>query len=192
MSSTLGVDFPARKVKPKRGDRPEAWCPTRKRAIFNETDQKKVLEAADPETERVAVWLMMMVGMHPTNLIRLKPSNLDHDSQGWWLQYKRVKNDRPRRELLEDAIGEALALYLRRTDRLRSRQGVFLMVRRVGLKSGLGSLTPMNLRHTACVRFLRQYAGGPAPLDLVAAKMGCTVAVVKQNYIDLEDWERIR
>ena len=165
---------------------------TSKRAILDPKVEEKILEAADSTLERPAIWLMMKIGMHPENIVGLEPSNIEHDTQGYWLQYRRVKNDKARRELLPNDIGEALIQFLRRKYRPKTRQAYWEMARRVGLKAGYKRISPMTLRHTACINFLRQFREHPERMDLVAIRMGCTRGVVMQNYIDLEEWERMR
>ena len=163
-----------------------------KRAILDPKKEVELLEAADVVSERPAIWLMMKVGMHPENLLRLKEKNIDQDEQGIWLQFNRVKNAQPRRELLPNAIGNALIDFLLRKDRPKTRQGYWVMTERVGRRIGLKGISPMTLRHTACVNFLRQYRDHTDRLKLVAVRMGCSERVVIQNYMDMEEWERTR
>lgn len=163
-----------------------------KQAIFDPKIQGKLLGAADPETERPAIWLMMRAGMHPQNIVKLKSSNLVHDFQGWWLQYERVKNERMRRELLPNDIGEMLSAWLRGRGRPGTRQAYWVIARRVGLRIGLEGISPMTLRHTACITFLRELKGHPERLWLVAGRMGCHPETVRQNYLDLAQWEKMR
>ena len=166
---------------------------TAKRAILDPVVEQRILDAADPITERPAIWLMMKVGMHPENLIRLAGKNLQLDEQGHWLQFRRAKNDVPRRELLPQDIGEGLVRFLLRRGRPRTHQGYWEMARRIGKRARAGvEVTPMVLRHTACVNFLRQYRDHTDRLDLVAGRMGCARAIVIQNYLDMEEWERTR
>lgn len=165
---------------------------TSKRAILDPKVEENILEVADPALERPAIWLMMKIGMHPSNLTSLGILNIERDEQGWWLQYKRVKNDRPRRELLPDDIGGALNTFLKRPGRPKTRQAYWEMVKRVGRKAHVEGISPMTLRHTACINFLRKFRDHNDRMDLVAMKMGCAKTVVIQNYLDLEEWERMR
>jgi integrase len=165
---------------------------TSKRAILDPKIEEQILEAADPITERPAIFLMMKFGMHPKNVANLSLSNLLKDEQGYWLQYKRVKNENPRRELLSTDVGELLEKFLSRKTRPATHQAYWEMVRRVGKKAGCGSISPMTLRHTACINFLRQYRDHHERMDLVARRMGCTRAVVLQHYLDLDTWERMK
>lgn len=165
---------------------------TSKRAIFNPKIEEQILEAADPITERPAIYLMLKFGMHPQNVANLSPSNLLKDEQGYWLQYKRVKNENPRRELLSNEVGELLEKFLSRKSRPGTRQAYWDMVQRVGEKAGYKAISPMTLRHTACINFLRLYSEHHERMDLVAKRMGCTRAVVLQNYLDLDTWEQVK
>jgi len=165
---------------------------TSKRAIMDPKVEDKILEAADPLLERPPIWLMMKIGMHPGNIVALDPSNLDKDTQGYWLQYKRVKNENTRRELLPDDIGASLLQFLSRKYRPKTRQAYWEMVRRVGLRAGLKDISPMTLRHTACINFLRRFRDHQERMDLIATKMGCAKKVVMQNYLDMEAWERMK
>jgi hypothetical protein len=66
------------------------------------------------------------------------------------------------------------------------------LTKRVGDRAGLAGVSPMTLRHTACLNFLRKNRGHNDRLFLVAAKMGCSVQVVAQNYTDMESWEAMK
>lgn len=69
------------------------------------------------------------------------------------------------------------------------------MVKRVGSRIGHPEYSPMTLRHTFAIQELRRMGKmkpqPPDPLALLAQKMGCTKAVAQQNYLDLEQWERL-
>jgi len=161
-----------------------------KRAITDPKDQERLLAAADPEAERPALWLMIHAGMHPENLVRLRRTDLKEDHGGWYLEYRRVKNEKPRRESIPSDVAGALARFLERKGRPETRFGYWRMVGRVGKRAGLPGISPMTLRHTACVNYLRQYRSHTDRLKLIARRMGCSEDVVVQNYIDLEEWER--
>lgn len=163
-----------------------------KRGILDPKVEEKVLAAADPIMEWPAIWLMMKVGMHPENLVRLRVTNFEKDSQACWLQFKRAKNSKPRREMLPVAVYGRVFAYIARRDRPKTRQGYWDMARRVGEKAGLNGVSPMTLRHTACLNFLREFRNHPDRFKLIATKMGCSEDIVAQNYIDMEAWERIR
>jgi integrase len=165
---------------------------TSKRAIFDTKVQEALLTGADPVTELAPIWLMMKTGMHPENLKRLTKNSIEHDEQGWWLQFKRAKNDKPRRELLPDKIGPVIDEWIRRRGRPKTHQGYWDMARRVGLRIGLKGISPMTLRHTACIIFLRQYRDHTDRLMLIATRMGCSQDIVAKNYIDMDEWERTR
>lgn len=173
--------------KPKKTTGIPEW----KRGILDPLVEEKLLAAADPEAERPAIWIMMNCGLHPNNLITLTESSFQHDSSGWWLQFKRAKNARSRRDLLPDDIATSLIAWLARPDRPRTRQGVWKLVRRVGEHAGFEAnrISPMSLRHTTCIHLLRKFRQHPDRLKLVAIKMGCDEEIVAQNYVDMEEWE---
>lgn len=155
-----------------------------KNAIFKEQDQLAFL-AECGDLEFVPCWLMLRCGMHTHDIVYR--DNLYFDGQ--WLQYKRCKTGRPRKFLIPPDVVPRLVKWLERGRRL-TPDGYHKMVRRVGERAGLGtSITPMSLRHTFGLQELRRYRRRADAIDLVAASMGCTRAVVVRYYIELQQWE---
>jgi|SRR3990167_1703718 len=168
---------------------------TSKRALFDPAAPGRLIGAADPVIEAAPIYLMVRLGLHPKNIRTFTAKNIEKDAQGYWLQFRRAKNAMPRRELLGDDIGRKVTEYVDRRSRPKTTQAFWLMSRRVAEKARFEdwrSITPMTLRHTACIGFLREYSGHPERITLVAMRMGCTPRVVQQNYIDLDQWEKTR
>ena len=159
-----------------------------KLAIFEKQDREKLLAACEDETEYMVIWIFLNTGMHPKNLIHLKPKNLDGD----WLTYKRAKNQKPRRELLPHDIAVRLEKWLHNRFRPKNRVSYWHICHEVGQRAGLKDVSPMTLRHTYCLILLEspEIANHPDRLRLVSVKMGCSERVVMQNYLDLEQWKR--
>src|SRR3990167_6480820 len=160
---------------------------TSKRALFDPAAPGRLIGAADPVIEAAPIYLMVRLGLHPKNIRTFTAKNIEKDAQGYWLQFRRAKNATPRGGRPQDGIG--------RRSRPKTTQAFWLMSRRVAEKARFEdwrSITPMTLRHTACIGFLREYTGHPERITLVAMRMGCTPRVVQQNYIDLDQWEKTR
>ena len=156
-----------------------------KLAIFDPVAVQSIRDAAQTLTERVVVGLMLETGIHPKDLIGLDSLNLTDG----WLQWKRAKNSRPRRELLPSDLAKDLERWLRYKGRPRSRVQIWRIVKSIGDRVGIPGLCPMSLRHTFCIMLLRQYHGHPDRMLLTAHRMGCSIEVVAQSYLDLYQWE---
>ena len=162
-----------------------------KTAIFKETDQLALLGACESDNEFIPIWLMMRCGMHPSDVSN---ASKKVTFQGKFMFWGRVKNQYRRREIVPDSIRPRLDAWLKRGKKL-SREGYFHMVGRVGERVDHPEYSPMSLRHTFAIQELRRMAKmnpqPPDPIALLAQKMGCTKAVAQQNYLDLQDWERL-
>lgn len=159
-----------------------------KAAIFDPAKQAALLTACVEEEEWCTVWIILNTGMHPKNLVRLGPSNVDVKSGEWFLQYQRVKNDKARRYMLPPDVGERLRVFVAKRKRVQSTKGVWGIVKRVGARVGMPDVSPLSLRHTFCINLLREHDD----IHLVAQEMGCSVQVVMRNYADLHAWKKLR
>ena len=160
-----------------------------KKAIFDYKDQEKLLKVCRSDTEFIVIWMFLNTGIHPKDLGKLTMKNIKDDEDISW---KRVKNKKPRRETLPNDIMEKLKSFLRNKRRPKSRIAHYYIVRDVGRRIGFkGIISPMSLRHTFCINLLREYGTHPQAIDFVAKRMGCSRETVIQNYIDLQQWERI-
>jgi len=161
-------------------------------AIFEEKDQKALLGACESDNEFIPIWLMMRLGMHPSDVSQARQK---FKFEGNWLMWKRAKNQKPRRELISRDIMPRLKRWLER-GRKNSRVAYFQLVRRIGARGGHPEYSPMTLRHTYCLQELRGFVHQKRPpvdfIALVAQRMGCSREVVMQNYIDLTQWETVR
>ena len=156
--------------------------------IFEESQQKALLEACKSETEYLAIWIFMRLGMHPKNYGELKIADLDIHN---YIHWDRVKNKCRRHEMLPEDIADRLKKYLKWTCRPKGRTQLWGIVRAVGERIGIGGLSPMSLRKTFCIQLLREYEGHQDKLDMVAKRMGCKRETVIQNYIELDGWEKL-
>lgn len=159
---------------------------TRKIAIFEACDQDALLQACESDNEFVPIWLMMRCGMHPSDVSDAKDKITIN---GQFIEYKRAKNAKSRRELVPENILPRLVKWLKVGRRL-TREGYFYLVARVGNRVDHPEYSPMTLRHTFCIQQLREYADNPDPIRLVSIKMGCSEDIVAQNYLDLNQWEK--
>jgi len=157
-----------------------------KDAIMSQDAQLLLLAHAREEglTTLVPVWLMLRLGLHPADVAKeLTFSN-------GTLKWGRAKNKVSRKEAIPDSVAHDLERWLSER-RPYTRQGYNAMVRRLGALQGHPDWTPMTLRHTACIEFLREYLakGRYDAIDLVAVRMGCDRNVVAKNYLILDQWK---
>lgn len=157
-----------------------------KQAILDPRKRKSLIEACETDREFVVIWLFLNTGVHPRNLGKWTPKNLDEDD---WLQWKRVKTAKPRRELLPHDVGEKVRAFLNNNFRPKNRTSLWEICRDVGLRAGIKGCSPMMLRHTFCITELERLRDHPERFDLIAIKMGCRKDTVMRNYLDLVDWE---
>lgn len=160
-----------------------------KLAIFDPTEQAALLGACESDAEYIPIFLMSRFGMHPSDVSTAQDK---FRFNGQFLEWRRAKNSRLRRELVPEDILPRLQKWLKQGRKL-SRVGYNQLVHRVGTRVGHPEYSPLTLRHTFCLeelrRFMRQKPPPPDFIALVAQKMGCTREVVMQNYIDLMQWE---
>ncbi len=164
---------------------------SRKLAIFDPIEQNALLGACQSDNEYIPLWLMLNCGMHPSDVAKAKDKL---SFQGQFLIYKRAKNEKPRREMIPKELIPRIQLWLKKGKK-RTRQGYYYLIKTIGKRIGHPEYTPMTLRHTFCINQLRYYNNLERPppniIDLVATKMGCSREVVIQNYIDLDQWEKL-
>lgn len=162
---------------------------TQKLAIFDQKEQAALLGVCESDNEFVPIWLMLRCGMHPADVARAKEK---FTFQSNFLMWHRAKNQKPRRELVPEDVLPRIQRWLKKGRKL-TREGYFLLVRRMGARVGRPEYSPMTLRHTFCLECLRQYMRQKPPppdfISLVAKRMGCGKEVVMQNYIDCSQWE---
>lgn len=160
-----------------------------KLAIFSETDQSALLGACESDAEFIPIWLMLRCGMHPCDV---GAASSKFRFNGQFLEWKRAKNAKPRREMVPDDIRPRLERWLKHGKKL-TRFGYFELVRRIGVRVDHPEYTPMTLRHSFAIHELRALNKKKRPppniIDLVATKMGCRREVLMQNYLDLLQWE---
>lgn len=155
-------------------------------AIFDPKAPARLIAAAADDYEWGLAWLILNEGMHPAQIRKLGPKNFDETTG--MLQWVRVKNERPRHTLIPDGDRERLVQFLR--SRKLSTVTTWSRITKLGLRVGYPA-TPRNLRKTFIINELRRFHDRPDCLDLVAARAGCTKAVVIQHYLDLEQWTRL-
>lgn len=163
----------------------------RKVAIFDNKDAIRFLENARTLTNQIRTFLMLAYGMHPENLRRLKIKNFKIAEENAMLEFKRAKNARPRSEILTRHQAEAIVKAIKRGKLNISNKGYELICADQGIfltDYVTPPVSPLTLRHTYILNLLRRF---DFDMELVAVKAGCKVSTVIQNYIDLEDWEKI-
>lgn len=162
---------------------------TQKLAIFDEQEQFALLGACEGDNEFVPVWLMMRCGMHPHDVSKAKEK---FRFNGQFLEWKRAKNTKARREIVPPEVMPRLTEWLARGRKL-TRVAYNQMVHRIGARVSHPEYSPLSLRHTFGLQELRRFMKmKPPPPDfiaLVAQKMGCKRETVMQFYIDLTQWE---
>jgi integrase len=163
-----------------------------KLAIFEEQEQNALLGACqENDNEYIPIWLMLRCGMHPSDISKAKDK---FRFNGQFLEWKRAKNSKPRREIVPKDVMPRLVKWLKKGRKL-TRVGYYQLVQRVGTRVGHPEYSPMTLRHTFGLqelrKFMRQKPPPPDFIGLVAKKMGCDREVVMQNYIDLTQWENL-
>ncbi len=152
-------------------------------AIFDPAAPARILAEARDDHDWGIAYLILREGMHPTQIVRLRASDL----HGSWLTWKRVKNEKPREALIPDGDRERLIAFLSRPKLCRKQmwERMKAMTRRAGYDA-----TPRELRKTAILNWLREYRDRNDVLHLVAARAGCDVETVTRYYLDLTMWEQ--
>jgi len=163
---------------------------TQKLAIFDEQDQAALLGACEgSDNEYIPIWLMLRCGMHPHDVSNAKDK---FRFNGQFLEWKRAKNAKLRREIVPKDVMPRLERWLKQGRKL-TRVGYNQLVHRMGSRIGHPEYSPLTLRHTFGLQELRKFMNqSPQPPDLialVAQKMGCKRETVMQFYIDLTQWE---
>jgi integrase len=160
-----------------------------KLAIFDETEQAALLGKCETDNEFIPIWLMLKCGMHPHDISKAKDK---FRFNGQFLEWKRAKNSKSRREIIPKDVRPRLDNWLKHGRKL-SRVGYNHLVHRIGAQVGHSEYSPLSLRHTFGLQelrgFMKQKPPPPDFIALVAQKMGCKRETVMQFYIDLTQWE---
>lgn len=151
-------------------------------AIFDPDAPARIFAAAQDDLDWGIAWCILNEGMHPTQIVRLKSS----DIKGNWLMWKRVKNEKPRQApvLPEDRIRLESFLAMQKPTRKTIWVRTVAMCRRAGYDA-----TPRELRKTAIINWLRLYKDRKDTMDLISARAGCSKEVLAQHYLSLTQWE---
>jgi integrase len=159
-----------------------------KLAIFDETEQAALLGKCESDNEFIPIWLMLKCGMHPHDISKAKDK---FRFNGQFLEWKRAKNSKPRREIIPKDVRPRLDNWLKHGKKL-TRVGYNQLVHRIGAQVGHPEYSPLSLRHTFGLQelrgFMKQKPPPPDFIALVAQKMGCKRETVMQFYIDLTQW----
>lgn len=163
----------------------------RKVAIFNNEDCIKLLESAKTITDQVRVYLMLAFGMHPENLRNLTGGPKGNVRPEGIIQFTRAKSYAPMRHLITENQAEVIIKIIR-SGKLKVNNRTYEYVCKYMGESlpkyQTKPVSPDTLRHTYILNELRRFN---CDLHLVSVKAGCHIRTVKQNYLDLLDWERI-
>lgn len=153
-------------------------------ALFDPEAPAKILAAVQDDLEWGIAWCILREGMHPEQIRRLKPADL----KGEWLVWRRVKNENPRQAFVPEGERGRMGRFLaaERPSRVTIWSRTVALCRRAGYEAN-----PRELRHTAILNWLREYAGRNDALDLAAARAGCSREVVSRYYISLRQWEEL-
>lgn len=161
---------------------------TTKQAIIDPRNQERLRKACRTDRERVLVWLMMDLGMHPHNVTTLGNGNLSLFMGDTWIHYKRAKNSEPMKALVPKDLREPLTAFIR-AKKVTTRQ-YNNIIHKIGKRIRAPDLSPMSLRKTCGINELREFHDHTDRLRLVARRMGCTIDTVTQFYLELHEWER--
>jgi hypothetical protein len=145
---------------------------------------EKLLAAARDDLDWGIAWCCVREGMHPEQIRRLGPMNLDREG---WLQWIRVKNAEPRRTLVDLRDRERLTRFLAldKPSVVTIWKRMVALTRRAGFDGG-----PRVLRKTYILNELRRLKDHPDKIDLVALRAGCSRKTLLQFYLDLDQWEQ--
>ena len=166
----------------------------RKIAIADKNDVEKFLRAAATLEDEVRTYMMLAFGIHPENMRKLKAraKKGDRITEDGVIEFKRAKNSVLRRELMSPGVTEVVLDVTSRNklkvsntylEQICASQGVVLP------DYPTKPVSPMTLRHTFALNELKL---NKFDYFLVAGKMGCDITVLRQNYLDLLQWERVR
>ncbi len=161
------------------------------RAVFDIENQELIRRACDNDTERVLIYLMMDLGLHPDNVRKLTRNNLLEGIEGMSMQYRRSKNAQPMSSLIPKEIAEALRAFVKKRKKRSATRNYNRIVHKVGARVGIPEISPRWLRKTCCINELRKFRDQPDRMDLVATRMGCRRETVARYYLELDQWERI-
>ena len=166
-------------------------------AIQDNQDVINFLKASKNLEDEVRMYLIIAFGMHPKNLRTLKAG--DDKTKGnvitkrGVLEFKRAKNQKPRRELLSEEIATVIWHVAKRGKLNVTNTYLQQICKEQGRKAipkyKTPPVSPMTLRHTYILNQLRRHTGRADRIDLVTKGAGCTRDVVMQNYLDYADWE---
>jgi len=161
---------------------------TTKHAIIDPRNQERLRKACRTDRERVLVWLMMDLGMHPHNITMLGLHNMSVFMGDAYLHYQRAKNSESMKSLVPKELREPLLVFIR-AKKVSTRQ-YNNIIHKIGKRIRAPDLSPMSLRKTCGINELREYHAHTDRLRLVAKRMGCTINTVTQFYLDLHEWEK--
>lgn len=141
----------------------------------------KLLAACRTPTERGMISLLTITGMHVSTLEKLSAADLRTSGDRVFVEYRRMKNAKPMRfEIPPDRL-EDVRVFL--NGKKRSRQHYHAVVKQVGELAGYPGISPMTLRHSACISFIKK--AGAASIFVVPHQMGCSLNIVVRNYAAL-------
>ena len=151
-------------------------------ALFDPDAPARILAAAQDDLDWGIAWCLLREGMHPTQILRLKPGDLHGD----WLRWKRVKNEKPREAFVLDGDKQRMELFL--AMQKPTRKTIWMRAVSMSRRAGYDA-TPRELRKTAILNWIREYRGRNDMMDLIAARAGCSREVVARFYLSLTQWE---
>jgi len=165
---------------------------TNKLAIFDNEDVLEFLNNAKTRTNQVRTFMMVAFGLHPENLRRLKQTDITLTAEMGIIQFKRAKNQTPRRELIPLHQAKAILDVVKR-GKLGADNSRFIQICAEQGKTlkryGTPPVSPMTLRHTAILNIMK---ANNFDWFISAEKAGCKPETIRKNYVDLDQYQKIK
>ena len=146
---------------------------------LNQEEEDKVLNACISEEEAHTMRILLDTGIHVSKFCELTEANI----KGNYLEWYRCKNKRLIRIPISQRIAPFIQSYLSNPNRPKWRQYYNKMLKQIGQRAGIPSLSPMSLRHTFGVKMVDK---GFSLSDLQKV-MGVRNVQVLMTYIQRKD-----
>ena len=146
----------------------------------------KLLGACRNAKERGLISLLTITGMHISTTGKLSKKNLNRQGDKTYIEYRRLKNDKPMRfEIPKDRLPDVVTFL---DSAKASRQYYHRIVKELGHLAGYEDISPMTIRHSVCCEMIAR--DGASSIFTVPQRMGCSLDVVIKNYSQLSDSQR--
>jgi len=146
----------------------------------------KLLGVCRNAKERGLIALLTITGMHISTTGKLTKKNLVKMGDRTYIEYRRLKNDKPMRfEVPRDRLPDVVTFL---EGKKASRQYYHRIVKELGTLAGYEDISPMTIRHSVCCEMIAR--DGASSIFTVPQRMGCSLDVVIKNYSQLSDMQR--